>query len=62
MLEYGQSDKATSPFEGWERYPANLPGFDFLCANASGYDERLKILSESLFSTKIALHVIDANR
>lgn len=60
-----QGDKAVavlSPFEGWEQYPANLPGFDFLCENGSGYDERLKLLSESLFSKKVALHVIDANR
>lgn len=68
--EYGtpqdhQSDKAVpipSPFEGWEQYPVNLPAFDFLCENGNGYDQRLKLLSESLFSTKIALHVIDANR
>lgn len=60
-----QGDKAVaflSPFEGWEQYPANLPGFDFLCENGNGYDERLKLLSESLFSKKVALHVIDANR
>lgn len=59
----GDKDVAIlSPFEGWEQYPANLSGLDFLCENVSDYDERLKLLSDSLFSKRIALHVIDANR
>lgn len=48
-------------FDGWEQYPSNLPDFDALCENGSGYDERLQSMAGSLFSTRVALQVIDAN-
>lgn len=58
---HDDSAYASSPFDGWEQYPSNLPCFDTLCSDSGGYSDRLKALSTSLFSEKIALHVIDAN-
>ena len=53
--------RTSSPYDGWESYPSNIPGFDTLCDDGDGYNDRLKLLSSSLFSNKVDLHVIDAN-
>lgn len=53
--------QTSSPFDGWENYPSNIPSFDTLCDDCDGYNDRLKLLSSSLFSNKVELHVIDAN-
>lgn len=55
------SQNASSPFDGWERYPFNIPSFDTLCDDGDEYNNRLNVLSSSLFSNKVALHVIDTN-
>lgn len=55
------SQDASSPIDGWERYPSNIPSFDALCDDGDEYNNRLRVLSSSLFSNKVALHVIDAN-
>ncbi len=52
---------ASSPFDGWERYPSNISSIDTLCDDGVEYNNRLGVLSSSLFSNKVALLVIDAS-
>jgi hypothetical protein len=49
------------PFNNWEKYPSCLPDFDSLCENDGSLKARLTALSSSIFSTRLEVHVIDAN-
>jgi len=50
-----------SPFDGWENYPSNVPGFDSLCEDGDLYSDRLEAMKTELFSPEDALQVIDAH-
>ena len=50
-----------APFDGWENYPSNVPGFDPLCEDGGVYSDRLEAMQSELFSTEDAIQVIDAH-
>ena len=56
-----QSDLPDGPFQGWQRYPANVSGFDNIIDDAKTYQDLLGHLESVLFSEKVEIEVIDAN-
>lgn len=58
---WSQGEEMEGCFEGWQDYPTNLNHYDPMLEDGQRYQDRLEDLSGSLFSDKVALHVIDAN-